>query len=126
MHFDYCKTTDIQVQKQSARKAGCNQAMFRYICYNIEVIGIILKVNSLKEEVMHCVLRRIIDQWLPLASRAKYLNFNNENLKRWLSERLCGIIIVGNIIFAGSLVAVVEDVIHYIITTIIFWITNYH
>ena len=82
--------------------------------------------NSLKEEVMHCVLRRIIDQWLPLASRAKYLNFNNENLKLWLSERLCGIIIVGNIIFAGSLVVVVEDVIHNIISTIIFWITNYH
>ena len=76
---------------------------------------------------MHCVLRRIIDQWLQLASRAKYLNFNNENLKRWLSERPCGVIIVGNIIiFAGSLVAVVEDIINNIITTIIFWITYYH
>lgn len=54
-------------------------------------------------------------------------NFNNENLRRWLSERLCGIVIVGNIIiFADSLVVVVEDVIHNIITTIIFWITYYH
>ena len=37
--------------------------------------------NSPKE-VMHCVLRRTIDLWLPLASWANYLNFNNENLKR--------------------------------------------
>ena len=30
---------------------------------------------------MHCVLRQIIVKCSPLALRAKYCNFNNENLK---------------------------------------------
>ena len=30
---------------------------------------------------MHCVLRQIIDKCPPLALRAKYCKFNNENLK---------------------------------------------